>query len=265
MMHLHALDTYRPGVSPVHQLDSRVKLVSAIAFIVGIALTPDGAWPAYVLLTALSLSVVVAAGLGVGFVWGRSVVALPFALAAVSVAFATPGRPLFDVAIWRWQVALTDAGLVRFVSIVFKAWLSVQVAIVLTATTAFPALLQAMRGLGIPKVLVGTFGFTYRYLFVIADEALRLMRARSARSGAVAGRGGGTVLWRARVTGNMAGSLFLRSLSRSERVYDAMVARGYDGEVRLMDAPALRAQDVVMGAALVGLLALVQLLARVAW
>ena len=192
-------------------------------------------------------------------------VALPFVLAAISVAFATPGRALFEVAIGRWQVALTDAGLARFVSIVLKAWLSVQVAIVLTATTAFPALLQAMRGLRIPKVLVGTFGFTYRYLFIIADEALRLMRARSARSGAVAGRTGGSILWRARVTGNMAGSLFLRSLSRSERVYDAMVARGYDGEVRLMDAPAVSAQDVAMGGGLIGVLALVQLLARVVW
>ena len=264
-MHLHALDTYRAGVSPVHQLDSRVKLVTAVAFIVTVAITPDGAWPAYVLLMALSTSMVVASRLGVGFVWGRSVVALPFALAAISVAFATPGRALFVVAVWRWRVALTDAGLVRFVSIVLKAWLSVQVAIVLTATTTFPALLQAMRGLGIPKVLVGTFGFTYRYLFIIADEALRLMRARSARSGKIAGRSGGTILWRARVTGNMAGSLFLRSLSRSERVYDAMVARGYDGEVRLMDAPAVSAQDVVMGGVLIGVLALVQLLARVVW
>jgi cobalt/nickel transport system permease protein len=242
-----------------------VKLITAVAFIVAVAITPDGAWPAYVLLVALATSVIVASRLSVGFVWRRSVVALPFAFAAISVAFATPGRALFEVAIWRWQVALTDAGLVRFASIVLKAWLSVQVAIVLTATTAFPALLQAMRGLGIPQVLVGTFGFTYRYLFIIADEALRLMRARSARSGAIAGRSGGSILWRARVTGNMAGSLFLRSLSRSERVYHAMVARGYDGEVRLMDAPAVSAQDVVMGGALIGVLALVQLLARVVW
>jgi cobalt/nickel transport system permease protein len=264
-MHLHALDTYRPGISPVHKLDSRVKLVCAVAFIITAALTPDGAWPAYVLLTALSLSLVVASGLGVGFVWRRSVVVLPFALAAVSVAFATHGQSLFEVDIWRWRLVLSDAGLIRFVSIVFKAWLSVQMAIVLTATTAFPALLQAMRSLGIPKILVGTFGFTYRYLFIIADEALRMMRARSARSGSAGGRGGGSILWRARVTGNMAGSLFLRSLARSERVYDAMVSRGYDGEVRLMDAPVLRAQDVVMGVVLVGLLAVVQLLARVTW
>jgi len=37
--------------------------------------------------------------------------------------------------------------------------------------------------------------------------------------------------WRARVTGGMAGSLLLRSMERSERVYNAMLSRGYNGDL----------------------------------
>jgi len=71
----------------------------------------------------------------------------------------------------------------------------------------------------------------------MADEALRLMRAREARSGHPAEPGarvGGSLAWRARVTGGMAGNLFLRSFDRADRIYAAMVSRGYDGEVRTM-------------------------------
>jgi cobalt/nickel transport system permease protein len=264
-MHLHALDAYRPGDSPIHHLDGRVKLVLAVLFIVSAALTPDGAWPTYVLLAALAVGVAVASQLGAGFVQRRAAVALPFALAAVTVAFATPGRALLAWQVLGREVTLTDAGLVRFASILLKSWLSVQVAVVLTASTPFPVLIQAMRSLGIPKILVATAGFTYRYIFVIGDEAMRMTGARAARSGAPDGRGGGSVLWRARVTGGMVGSLFLRSIERSERIYDAMLARGYDGESRALRPPVLRRRDVLVALPFALALVAIQILARWSW
>lgn len=243
----------------------------AVLFIVCTALTPDGVWPAYVLLAALALGVAVASQLGVGFVYRRSAVALPFALAAVTVIFSTPGQSLLTARVLGWDVALTDAGLIRFVSIVLKSWLSVQMAVVLTASTPFPALLQAMRSLRVPKVLVAVFGFAYRYLFVIGDEALRMLRARAARSGVPDGRNGrgsgrgGSIFWRARVTGGMAGSLFIRSIERSEHIYDAMVARGYDGEVRSLRPPVLQSRDVLVVLPFTLALAAIQMLARLPW
>ena len=139
---------------------------------------------------------------------------------------------------------------------------------VLTASTPFPDLLRAMRGIGVPQVLVAIAGFAYRYIFVIGDEARRMMRARRARSGVgdapEGGRGGG-VLWRARVTGGMAGSLFVRSLERSERIVDAMVARGYDGEIRSLSSPALRPRDWLAALPFTLALAAIQVLARIPW
>jgi len=89
------------------------------------------------------------------------------------------------------------------------------------------------------------------------------MRARESRSARLAGQRGTAGLgWRARVLGHMVGSLFLRTYERSERVYAAMLARGYDGEPRFLGSRAWRAIEVVTAAELVVYLAGVQLYAR---
>jgi cobalt/nickel transport system permease protein len=90
---------------------------------------------------------------------------------------------------------------------------------------------------------VTIIGFMYRYLFVLADESIRLLRARAARSAHGPGRSGGGLVWRGRVAGGMVGNLMLRAFERSERVYDAMVARGYKGEVLSLATPAVTDLD----------------------
>ncbi len=239
-MHIHFLDPYRPRPSLVHALDARVKFVLALAFILTCALTPNGAWAAFILLFAIILSVEILSELGVGYVLKRSALALPFMLAALPLLFTVPGETLVRLPA---GLAISAAGLERFLSLAVKSWLSVQAGILLAASTPFPDLLLAMRAVRIPRLLVAVFGLMWRYLFVLADEALRLMRARAARSGQReqpgAKRGGG-LAWRARVTGSMAGNLFLRAFERSDRIYMAMVSRGYDGEARSLPPPALR-------------------------
>lgn len=260
-MHAHFLDPYRPRPSLVHGLDPRVKLVLAVAFIVAVALTPPAAWPVYVLLLAIAVSVELLSELGVGYVWSRAIIALPFALAALPMLFTVAGAPLADLRLGPWSLVISDRGLARFVSVALKSWLSLQMAIVLAGATPFPDLLQAMRALRLPRLLVAVIGLMWRYLFVLADEAMRLLRAREARSGGASEPGrrtGGTLAWRARVAGGMAGNLFLRSFDRADRIYAAMAARGYDGEVRSLPVPpAPPAQRAVVAGGLVVLTLLV--------
>ena len=194
------------------------------------------------MLLAIVLSVEILSNLGINYVQKRSLLALPFILAAFPVIFTISGEPLASFSIGPWTLTVTQPGLERFISIALKSWISVQAAVVLAASTPFPALLAAMRAIHIPRLLVAIFGLMWRYLFVLADEALRLVRARAARSGGSATPGaktGGSLAWRARVTGGMAGNLFLRAFERSDRIYMAMVSRGYEGEVRTIPLPAL--------------------------
>jgi cobalt/nickel transport system permease protein len=116
-----------------------------------------------------------------------------------------------------------------------------------------------MRAIRVPRLLVAVVGLMWRYLFVLADEALRLMRAREARSGQPdrpGARAGGSIAWRARVTGGMAGNLFLRSFERADRIYAAMASRGYDGEVRAFPLPPITAAQWSVLALALGVLAL---------
>jgi cobalt/nickel transport system permease protein len=264
-MHTHLLDRYQAGASPVHRLDPRVKVVLTLFFIVSNVALPDGAWLAFLLAWGLLLGISAAAGLGPGYAVRRSFVALPFALVAVSVIVAVPGQP---VAVWTvgpWQLVATDAGLVRFASILLRSWLSVQGAILLTATTPFPDLLHALRHLRVPSLLVVIIGFMYRYLSVLTDEAVRLLRARDARSARPAGGGGGgSITWRARVTGYMAGQLFLRSYERSERVYQAMLARGYTGHFLTLTPHRMTDRDWGIASLAIACLLLLQLIGRLA-
>ncbi len=144
-MHIHFLDPFHEGDSPVHRLDPRVKLILALAFIFTTALTPAGAWPVYLLLLSLVLSVEMVSGLGIGYVLRRALLALPFVLAAFPLVFTLPGNPLFTFTLGSLPVTITQPGVERFLSIALKSWISVQAAILLASTTSFPDLLTAMR------------------------------------------------------------------------------------------------------------------------
>jgi cobalt/nickel transport system permease protein len=171
--------------------------------------------------------------------------ALPFMLAALPLIFTRPGDPLATITLGPLVLTISGEGLRQFTTIALKSWISVQAALLLSFTTAFPDLVEALGRLRVPRLLVAIIGFMYRYLAVLAGEAGRLNRARASRSAVVEGRGGGSVAWRARVVGGMVGSLFLRSYERSERVYAAMQARGFDGEFRTMSGRPLARADWV--------------------
>ncbi len=260
------LDPYIPVNSTVHRLDARVKLPLALVFILVCAFTPHGAWAVYMLLWAVLLAAVILSELGITLVLKRALLALPFMLAAFPVLFTIQGSALFSFSIGTIDLAISQAGIERFLSIALKSWISVQCAVLLAASTQITDLLKAMRMIRIPRLLVAIISLMYRYLYVMVAEAQRLLTARTARSGVSEHtdlKPGGSLRWRASVTGGMAGNLLLRSFERSDRVYSAMLARGYDGEVRSYPQPGLSAQSklvLVFGMAVLFLILLLGLL-----
>jgi cobalt/nickel transport system permease protein len=181
-------------------------------------------------------------------------IAAPFVLVAVPIIFTNPNAPIGTVDVGPLTLTISGEGLRIFTTVALKSWLSVQAALLLTYTTPFHDLLDAMRELRVPRIFVAIIGFMYRYLAVLGDEAQRLMRARASRSAEPEhGHGGGSIAWRARVTGGMVGALFLRTYERSERVYAAMQARGFEGTFRHME---LRPVSPIEWATLVVVLAL---------
>ncbi|MDL1910304.1 cobalt ECF transporter T component CbiQ [Chloroflexi bacterium CFX6] len=262
-MHSDAFDRYHHTESFVHRLDPRVKVVVTIAYILSNALLPDGAWMAFGFSWLFLLVANVLSNLGITFTLKRSFIALPFALVAITVLFSIPGNPLSTFRFLFWDLTITDAGLLRFESILIRSWLSVQMAILLVATARFPDIVHALEHLRVPSILTTIIAFLYRYLFVLVDEVFRLLRAREARSAAASGvRAGGSVAWRARVAGNMAGQLFLRSYERSDRVYNAMLARGYTGHLNTINPHELHRVDYLTTALALIVILLLQWIGR---
>jgi cobalt/nickel transport system permease protein len=103
----------------------------------------------------------------------------------------------------------------------------VGIALTLIAVTGFNAVCMALDKLGTPRVFVVQLVFLYRYIFVLVDEAARMVRARALRTF----EGGGSGI---KAYGPLVGHLLLRTMNRAQRVYMAMCCRGFDGEIRIM-------------------------------
>jgi cobalt/nickel transport system permease protein len=186
---------------------------------------------------------------------------VPFALAAVPLIFTMQGEIIGTITLGPLTLSISAEGIRRFLSIIIGSWLSVQVALLLAFTTPFHDLVDGLRSLRVPSVLVAIISFMYRYLAVLSDEVSRMLRARDSRSAAHVGAGGGTLRWRATVAGRMVGSLFLRAYERSERIYAAMQARGFEGQFRHLHARALERSQLAWLLSLLLVLVLYEVIA----
>lgn len=182
------------------------------------------------LLYAALLSLELVSRKGLSFYLKRSLTAFPFILSALPLIFTVPSQLWYTIP-WL-NISISCAGLERLAGIIIKIWLSVQTALLLTSTTTKEQLLVALRSFGLPEMFVEILSIMMRYLSIFQTEAESLLRARACRSVALPNSGlkaGGSIPWRAEVSGQMVGNLMLRSFERGERVYQAMLARGYNG------------------------------------
>ncbi|NCO91566.1 MAG: cobalt ECF transporter T component CbiQ [Armatimonadetes bacterium CG06_land_8_20_14_3_00_66_21] len=228
-----AFEQYVPGDSFLHRAAPVVKVCGAGAFILCVVLCPASSWPRSVACASIPLLAALAAGVPGRWMLARVAVVLPFVLlAGASLPFVAgrPGEALWQVPGTTWAVPLSAVEL--FASILLKSTLCVLAVALLLATTGFHRLLGALQLLRVPALFVSLLCFMYRYLFVLWDETVRMTRARNARAPRQ------RPLERLRTVGHMAGSLFLRSYERAERVAHAMVARGFDGTMRLTEQSA---------------------------
>jgi len=226
---------------------------------------PVGSYPTIGLAWLLVVSAAVAAHVGALRPARKAFLALPFILAALPLVFTRGLDPLGSVQLGPVTLTVSGQGLREFTTIALKSWVSVQAALVLAFTTPVHELIDGLRQLRLPWIMVAIIGFMHRYLGVLSDEATRMTRARAARSAVVDGRGGRSIWWRARVTGALVGSLFLRSYERSERIYAAMQARGFEGEFRHLHSRPLRRNELVALVAALGVCTVLTVAGYVWW
>ena len=239
------LDQYSDRDSLIHRLDPRTKLLTSLLFILAVVLTPPGRWPVFALYFLLVAALLILSRVPLLYVLKRSLAIIPFVvLIAVFIPFFKEGEVAGSYNIWLWQLSVTYNGLEVFWNILAKAWLSILSLILLTSTTRFSQLLKGMEKLRLPRVMTMILSFMYRYIFVLIDEVMRMKQARDSRNF------GGKRLWQLGTIGNMIGTLFIRSYERGERVYAAMMARGFNGHTRTLENLNFRLSDVLFALSL---------------
>ena len=246
------LDRYSDLDSFIHKLDPRTRFITTFAFILVVVLTPPTRWQAFALYFALLAGLILLSKLPPLYVLKRSLVIVPFVLMiAIFIPFFRPGEVVGSYNVWLWELSITYSGLLVLWNVVIKAWLSILSLIVLSSTTKFSELLKGLEQLRMPKVMVMILSFMYRYIFVLVDEVIRMKQARDSRNF------GGKRTWQLKTIGNMVGTLFLRSYERGERVYGAMVARGFEGQTRTLTNLRFQAVDLYYAMGFAVILALI--------
>jgi cobalt/nickel transport system permease protein len=251
---LHASGVAGDPASLVHRLDPRAKILGLAGItVVGVS-TPPHDWPVLAACAVALAAIAAMARVSPGVIWSRAKVVLPLVVfVAVFVPFVRGGETV-DVG----PVALSRDGLTTFAAVSSKALIGTVSAVLLGATTTFPDVLHGLERMRAPRLLTLIAAFMYRYLFVIGGEVRRMRIALAAR-----GYRPRHALQAAAI-GRVATALFLRTYDRGERVYVAMLARGYAGATPRLRALAFARTDVlfltVLAAALLPLRVLIEVM-----
>jgi cobalt/nickel transport system permease protein len=204
-VHHVVLDRWSQQDSIIHRLDPRAKIAGAAFLLLGISLLHPVAVAPCALLAASLAATLLLSRLPVGQIVLRAAIVLPFS-AVVGLAAWFAG----------------DSA--RAISIVVKSYLSCLCVLVLVAATPLPALLRGLEWLRVPALLITVAQFLYRYLFIVSEQAQRMIAAARCR-----GAQAGARRIRFQAAAGAVGVLFARSYDRAEGVQRAMAARGYSG------------------------------------
>jgi cobalt/nickel transport system permease protein len=206
----------------IHRLDPRAKVITTLVFVVYVVsfdkyemarLLPFFLFPAFLIGMA---------NLPFPYLLRKLILVSPFVL------FIGIFNPFFDREILLQLGTLKiTGGWISLFSILLRFILTVSAALLLIATTGFPAICMAMEKLGAPRIFAVQLLLLYRYIFVLIEEAIRMFRAYTLRSFSVK-------KIRYHVFRQMLGNLLLRTIDRAQRIHLAMLARAFTGEIRIL-------------------------------
>ena len=220
----HAHGLYVHGHTALHRMRPQCKVAAAFLFVCAVVATPRESLWAYAVYALMLSSVALVARVSPTFIARRLVIEVPFVVFALFLPLLA-GGPRVEVL----GVALSEAGLWAAWNIVVKATLGISTTILLGATTTVADILHGLERLHMPRVIVGIAHFMVRYADLIMGEMKRMKIARESRGYSP------RWVWHARAVASSIGVLFVRSYERGERVYLAMVSRGYSGAVPQID------------------------------
>lgn len=180
---------------------------------------------------AFPLFLVVAGKFPVAMIVKRLLQIAPFVLVMAAGNLWLDRSPVMQI----YGVTLSG-GMISGMVIVAKTIISLAGLLSVTLTIPFYRICRALEAFHVPEVLVTQLMLLYRYSSVLQQEALSMQRARDLRSFGRRGKEFSN-------TASLVGSLLLRTVSRAERLYRAMTARGFQWRLSTVQDERLRSGD----------------------
>jgi cobalt/nickel transport system permease protein len=229
-------EEFSSGNSPFHDLDPRVKIIVATLFSIIVAVADR----TEVLLLSFSFSAccVTVSSLPLIKVMRRLLLVNSFILLLwIVLPFTYPGKTLFSLG----PLEASGEGIRYALSITIKSNTIILACMALLGTTPIFTLAHALRHLRVPDKLVQLLFFSYRYIHVIYLEYVRLLNALKVRCFRPR-----SDLHTYKAYAHLVGMMLLKSYDRSERVYDAMLCRGFKGKFWVLDHFSLKRGDLIL-------------------
>jgi cobalt/nickel transport system permease protein len=212
------LDELSSKKTVIHELNSIVKLTVTIIYL--IVVISFGKYEIIGLVPYVFYPIIIFVLSEVPFyeIFKKLLVILPFVI-GIGIF-----NPLFDAQTYIviGEIPISG-GWISFAALIIKCSLTVLAGLLLIATTGIEKIAAALRKLLIPKIFVTQLLLTYRYISVLLEEAARIMKAYHLRAPMEKGIS-------FKVIGSLLGQMLLRAFDRANRVYNAMILRGFDGE-----------------------------------
>ena len=151
-------------------------------------------------------------------------------LSTIAIMFNLKRTPMdfFAIPIGNWYLTASFHSFFYAIQLILTALAAVSCLYFLSFTTPMPDILEVLKKLRCPKLLIELMLLIYRFIFVLLDIASAISTSQNCRLG---NRNYKTSL---KSFGLLGSVLMIRAVQRSNRLYDAMEARCYDGTIRVL-------------------------------
>lgn len=218
----------------IHRLDPRTKIAVTFVFVLTVVSFPKYELSGLIPFFLFPVLIFSLGDIPVRFILKKVLIVSPF---AICIGIFNPF--LDTITLYTLSGIHISGGWVSFFSILIKFVLTVSAALLLIATTSFPGVCYGLQRLRVPEIFVSQLLFLYRYLFVLMEETMRIVRAQAVRSFDKKGLEIRTYI-------NLIGVLFIRTMERSERIYRAMLSRGFSGRIETFRLHSIAQADVLV-------------------
>lgn len=152
--------------------------------------------------------------------------AMPFGIAwlvFLSIMFTNGSHPLWVIMNKPFVLIVYSEGIQLGFLMMLRIMAAVAFACVLSLSTPMVEILETLRIIKVPGIMVDIADLMVRYVYLMDETAHNMHRAQTSRTTC-------KISWieRVRNTGNVAGYVMVSALDRSVRIYNSMLSRGYN-------------------------------------